>query len=53
MKLVDWEGFKPSQEVCRTSMLSLHHQTHGVAMLVESKRSEPLRPACKAGIIPI
>src|SRR5437870_10918729 len=24
--LVDWEGFKPSQEVCRTSMLSLHHQ---------------------------
>ncbi len=25
-QLVDWEGFKPSQEVCRTSMLSLHHQ---------------------------
>src|SRR5260370_39222366 len=24
--LVDWEGVKPSQEVCRTSMLSLHHQ---------------------------
>jgi hypothetical protein len=24
--LVDREGFKPSQEVCRTSMLSLHHQ---------------------------
>src|SRR6266542_1436150 len=21
--LVDWEGFKPSQEVCRTSMLSV------------------------------
>src|SRR6266446_4205282 len=26
LKLVDWEGVKPSQEVCRTSMLSLHHQ---------------------------
>ena len=24
--LVDWEGLKPSREVCRTSMLSLHHQ---------------------------
>ena len=24
--LVDREGLKPSQEVCRTSMLSLHHQ---------------------------
>ena len=24
--MVDREGFKPSQEVCRTSMLSLHHQ---------------------------
>ena len=22
--LVDWEGFKPSQEVCRTSMLSTY-----------------------------
>ena len=22
MNMVDWEGFKPSQEVCRTSMLS-------------------------------
>src|SRR5687767_2102394 len=24
--LVDREGLKPSREVCRTSMLSLHHQ---------------------------
>src|SRR6266481_6429492 len=23
LKLVDWEGVKPSQEVCRTSMLSV------------------------------
>src|SRR6266481_4703767 len=23
VNLVDWEGFKPSQEVCRTSMLSV------------------------------
>ena len=29
--LVDWEGFKPSQEVCRTSMLSLHHQPEDIS----------------------
>src|SRR6266487_6773904 len=26
--LVDWEGFKPSQEVCRTSMLSVTSPAH-------------------------
>jgi hypothetical protein len=34
LKLVDREGLKPSQEVCRTSMLSLHHQPQGIDHLL-------------------
>ena len=34
--LVDREGLKPSQEVCRTSMLSLHHQPEFWWLRVES-----------------
>src|SRR6266566_2921731 len=44
-KLVDWEGFKPSQEVCRTSMLSLHHQPEmSRESGVRSPESFPLTP---------
>ena len=32
-KLVDWKGFKPLREVCKTSMLSLlHHQPEKVGV---------------------
>ena len=31
--LVDWEGFKPSQEVCRTSMLSVTSPARGICRL--------------------
>src|SRR5712691_6072801 len=36
LKLVDWEGVKPSQEVCRTSMLSVTSPAQDWWLWVES-----------------
>ena len=39
--LVDREGLKPSQEVCRTSMLSLHHQPQNFWWLRVESNHQP------------